>query len=77
MSLEDIARIDATMSNLVELTREQNTTLKEMVQIQAETREAQKAISKRIDKLEEDKTWVIRTILALLIAGIAAAFKVM
>ncbi|WED23506.1 hypothetical protein L3Q72_19900 [Vibrio sp. JC009] len=77
MSAQDIARIDATMSNLVELTREQNTTLKEMVKIQAETREAQKSHSKRIDRLEADKTWLVRTIFAIILAGLAAAYKVM
>ncbi|WP_172562569.1 hypothetical protein [Vibrio furnissii] len=73
MSAEDIARIDATMKSLVDLTREQNKTLKEMVELQAGTREAQRSLSKRITKLEDDRAWLVRTILALLIAGLFAA----
>ncbi|MDD9154953.1 hypothetical protein PVK64_01940 [Aliivibrio sp. S4TY2] len=75
MPEKDIARIDVTMSNLVELTREQNTTLKKVLEMLTETRTKQESHSERIGKLESDKTWLVRLILAALITAIVAAVK--
>lgn len=75
MPEKDIARIDVTMSHLVELTREQNTTLKKVLEMLTETRTKQESHSERIGKLESDKTWLVRLILAALITAIAAAVK--
>ncbi|GIC79493.1 hypothetical protein [Moritella sp. F3] len=73
---EDIARIDATMSNLVDLTREQNITLNKMLVMQTTTSTNQMADSKRIDKLESDRTWGARLIIGALISAAIIAFKV-
>ena len=71
---KDITRIDTTMSNLVELTREQNTTLNKMLSMQTTTSTNQAADSKRIDKLESDRTWGARLIVGGSIsAAISAA----
>ncbi|AAW86513.1 hypothetical protein VF_2018 [Aliivibrio fischeri ES114] len=75
MPEKDIARIDVTMSHLVELTREQNTTLKKVLEMLTETRTKQESHSERIGKLESDKTWLVRLILAALITAIVAAVK--
>lgn len=75
MPEKDIARIDVTMSNLVELTREQNTTLKKVLEMLTETRTKQESHSERIGKLESDKTWLVRLILAALITAVVAAVK--
>lgn len=75
MSAEDIARIDATMKNLVELTREQNESINKMVVTLTEMRVLQVADSKRIDKLEADKVWVVRLIIGGLITAAMIAFK--
>ena len=75
MSDIDIARIDATMTNLVELTREQNTTLNKMLIMQTEIGANQATDSKRIDKLEADKVWAVRLIIGGLIVASLVAFK--
>ena len=83
MPKEDIARIDATMKNLVELTKEQNTTLHKMLETLTDTRTTLATVcvqldshSERIGKLESDKTWIVRLILAAFIAATIIAIKV-
>ena len=66
---KDVTRIDTTMNNLVELTREQNTTLNKMLVMQTTTSTNQAADSKRIDKLESHNTWTVR----LIIGGLVSA----
>lgn len=72
---QDIARIDTTMSNLVELTREQNITLNKMLIMQTTTSTNQASDSKRIDKLESDRTWGARLIIGALISAAIIAFR--
>ncbi|MEC4729011.1 hypothetical protein HWQ46_26210 [Shewanella sp. D64] len=75
MSDKEIARIDATMNNLVELTREQNIMLRQMLESLTETRTKQESHSERIGRLESDKTWLVRLILASLLTAAFAATK--
>lgn len=84
MSEKDIARIDTTMKHLVELTKEQNITLHKMLETLTDTRTTVAAVctqldshSERIGKLESDKTWIVRLILAALITATIAAVRVM
>ena len=77
MPKEDIARIDATMKNLVELTREQNTTLHKVLETLTETRTTQEFHAERIGKLESDKTWLVRLILSSFIIAAITAIKAM
>ena len=83
MSEKDIARIDTTMKHLVELTKEQNITLHKMLETLTDTRTTVAAVctqldshSERIGKLESDKSWLVRLILAAFIAATIAAIKV-
>jgi predicted nucleic acid-binding Zn-ribbon protein len=83
MSEKDIARIDTTMKHLVELTKEQNTTLHKMLETLTDTRTTLATVcvqldshSERIGKLESDKTWIVRLILAAFIAATIIAIKV-
>lgn len=69
---KDVTRIDTTMNNLVELTREQNTTLNKMLVMQTTTSTNQVADSKRIDKLESHNTWAARLIIGGLVSGVFA-----
>ena len=57
MSEKEIARIDAAMNNLANLMREQNSTLNKVLITLTKTQTIQVSNSKRIDKLESDKTW--------------------
>ncbi|WP_023604625.1 hypothetical protein [Aliivibrio logei] len=75
MSKEDIARIDATMKSLVVLTREQNTTLKKVLETLTKTRATQEFHTDRLSKLESDKSWLIRLILSSLIIATMVAIK--
>ncbi|MGR6860815.1 hypothetical protein ACU5EH_20980 [Aliivibrio salmonicida] len=75
MPKEDIARIDTTMKHLVELTKEQNNTLHKVLETLTETRTKQESHAERIGKLESDKTWLVRLILAALITSTFAAVK--
>lgn len=77
MSAEDIARIETTMENLVELTREQNESIKKLLETLIKVQTLQTVDSKRITKLEADKTWLVRSIFGLILAAVAAAIKVM
>lgn len=75
MSKEDIARIDATMKSLVVLTREQNTTLKKVLETLTKTRATQEFHTDRLSKLESDKSWLIRLILSSLIIATMVTIK--
>lgn len=77
MSEKEIARIDAAMNNLANLMREQNKTLNKVLITLTKTQTIQVANSKRIDKLESDKTWLVRLIFGSVIAIAFAALKVM
>ncbi|MGF1806087.1 hemolysin XhlA family protein [Aliivibrio sifiae] len=77
MSEKEIARIDAAMNNLANLIREQNSTLNKVLITLTKTQTIQMTNSKRIDKLESDKTWLARLIFGSVIAIAFAAFKVM
>ncbi|MBP3142234.1 hypothetical protein ACTFQF_14150 [Aliivibrio fischeri] len=77
MSEKEIARIDAAMNNLASLIREQNKTLNKVLITLTKTQTIQVANSKRIDKLESDRTWLVRLIFGSVIAIAFAAFKVM
>ncbi len=63
------------MKNLVELTREQNTTLQKVLETLTETRTTQEFHAVRIGKLESDKTWLVRLILSAFIVAIIAAIQ--
>ncbi|MBB1312510.1 hypothetical protein [Aliivibrio sp. SR45-2] len=77
MSEKEIARIDAAMNNLANLMREQNSTLNKVLITLTKTQTIQVSNSKRIDKLESDKTWLVRLIFGSVIAVAVAALKVM
>ena len=77
MSEKEIARIDAAMNNLANLMREQNSTLNKVLITLTKTQTIQVSNSKRIDKLESDKTWLVRLIFGSVIAVAFAALKVM
>lgn len=77
MSEKEIARIDAAMNNLANLMREQNKTLNKVLITLTKTQTIQTTNSKRIDKLESDKTWLVRLIFGSVIAIAFAALKVM
>ena len=77
MSEKEIARIDAAMNNLANLMREQNKTLNKVLITLTKTQTIQTTNSKRIDKLESDKTWLVRLIFGSVIAVAFAALKVM
>lgn len=68
MSEKEIARIDAAMNNLASLMREQNKTLNKVLITLTKTQTIQVANSKRIDKLESDRTWLVRLIFGSVIA---------
>ena len=77
MSEKEIARIDTAMNNLANLMREQNKTLNKVLITLTKTQTIQTTNSKRIDKLESDKTWLVRLIFGSVIAIAFAALKVM
>ncbi|MDD9158549.1 hypothetical protein PVK64_20530, partial [Aliivibrio sp. S4TY2] len=76
MFKEDIIRIEMTMNSLVALTREQNATLKEMLETLTKTRTTQEFHNKRLNHLESDKTWLNRLVVAILITLVLTAAKV-
>lgn len=77
MSEKEIVRIDAAINNLAILMREQNKTLNKVLITLTKTQTIQVANSERIDRLESDKTWLIRLILGSVILTALTAFKVM
>ncbi|MBD1567949.1 hypothetical protein [Aliivibrio sp. S10_S31] len=77
MSEKEIARIDVSINDLTKLMREQNSALNKILVTLTKTQTIQLADSKRIDKLESDKTWLIRLIFGSIIAIAFAAIKVM